>query len=178
MQSAGETWRQIRNGPITVYGGWLLVAVHFSPLRCFTFCKGALKVHGKPTGRMIERFSTWERMVHWTTAISFCILAVTGVITIFGKYVLLPMFGYTLFSWLAIFAKNLHNFVGPLFIVLTAGDFPDFCQRQYAAGLRLVVGAQGGRTAFRRACAVRPLQRRGESMVLARRDAARASRSA
>src|SRR5688500_1109466 len=25
VQSQGEIWRQIRNGPITVYGGWLLV---------------------------------------------------------------------------------------------------------------------------------------------------------
>jgi len=25
VQSQGETWRQIRNGPITIYGGWLLL---------------------------------------------------------------------------------------------------------------------------------------------------------
>lgn len=125
VQSAGETWRQIRNGPVTVYGGWLLV-VAFLAIALFYFLKGALKVHGRPTGRMVQRFSTWERMVHWSTAISFCILAITGLITIFGRYVLLPAFGYTLFSWLAIFAKNLHNFVGPLFIVLTVVIFLTF----------------------------------------------------
>jgi formate dehydrogenase subunit gamma len=32
--------------------------------------------------------------------------------------VLLPLIGYTLFSWLAILAKNLHNFVGPVLVVL------------------------------------------------------------
>ena len=32
---------------------------------------------------------------------------------------LLPVFGYTLFSWLAILSKNLHNFVGPLFVICT-----------------------------------------------------------
>jgi formate dehydrogenase subunit gamma len=31
--------------------------------------------------------------------------------------VLLPLIGYTLFSWLAILSKNLHNFVGPLFFI-------------------------------------------------------------
>jgi formate dehydrogenase subunit gamma len=31
---------------------------------------------------------------------------------------LLPLIGYTLFSWLAILAKNLHNFTGPLFTVV------------------------------------------------------------
>jgi formate dehydrogenase subunit gamma len=125
VQSAGETWRQIRNGPITVFGGWLLVGA-FLAIALFYFVKGALKVRSKPTGRMVQRFSTWERMVHWTTAISFCILAITGAITIFGRYVLLPVFGHTLFSWLAIFAKNLHNFVGPLFIVLTLVIFLTF----------------------------------------------------
>jgi formate dehydrogenase subunit gamma len=33
---------------------------------------------------------------------------------------LLPVFGYTLFSWLSILCKNLHNFVGPLFVLCTA----------------------------------------------------------
>jgi len=118
VQPAGETWRRIRNGPITLYGGILLIAV---PLLIFGFYrwKGPLRLHAKPTGRLIERFSDWERIVHWTTAISFVILAVSGIVTLFGKYVILPMFGYTLFSWLAILSKTLHNFVGPLFLFCT-----------------------------------------------------------
>lgn len=118
VQPAGETWRRIRNGPITLYGGLLLIAL---PLLIFGFYrwKGPLKLHAKPTGRLIERFSDWERIVHWSTAISFVILAVSGIVMLFGKYVILPMFGYTLFSWLAILSKNLHNFVGPLFVFCT-----------------------------------------------------------
>ena len=50
------------------------------------------------------------------------VLALSGLIILFGKYILLPMFGYTLFSWLAILAKNLHNFVGPLFAVRHGAD--------------------------------------------------------
>jgi formate dehydrogenase subunit gamma len=34
-----------------------------------------------------------------------------------GKYVLLPVIGYTLFGWLAQLSKYLHNFVGPVFLV-------------------------------------------------------------
>ena len=49
--------------------------------------------------------------------ISFCVLAISGLVMLFGKYVLLPVIGYTLFAWLAALAKNLHNFVAPLFIV-------------------------------------------------------------
>ncbi len=47
-------------------------------------------------------------------------LAITGLVVTFGKAVLLPLIGYTLFSWLATLSKTLHNFVGPLFTVALA----------------------------------------------------------
>jgi len=56
-------------------------------------------------------------VVHWSTAISFCILGLSGLIMLFGKHVLLPIIGYTLFAWLTSLGKNLHNFIAPLFIV-------------------------------------------------------------
>jgi formate dehydrogenase subunit gamma len=118
VQPAGETWRQIHSGPLPLYGGLLLIAFLLLIFGYYQW-KGPLRLHENPTGRLIERFSDWERLVHWSAAISFVILAVSGLILMFGKYVLLPMFGYTLFSWLAIIGKNLHNFVGPLFIFCT-----------------------------------------------------------
>jgi len=114
VQSQGEIWRQIRNGPITIYGGWLILAI-CAIIAAIYFLKGPIKLHGEPSGRMLERFNSIERVTHWTVAISFCLLGVTGLIILFGKYVLLPVFGYTLFSWLAILSKNVHNFVAPVF---------------------------------------------------------------
>jgi len=49
VQSAGETWRRIRNGPVTFYGGLLVVLVAAAILG-FYFVFGAVKLHGKPTG--------------------------------------------------------------------------------------------------------------------------------
>ena len=49
--------------------------------------------------------------------LSFVALGLSGLTILFGKHVLLPILGYTLFAWLTGFAKNLHNFVAPLFIV-------------------------------------------------------------
>jgi formate dehydrogenase subunit gamma len=125
VQPGGETWREIRNGPISLYGGLLLIVVPFLILGFYRW-KGPLKVHEGPTGRLIERFSDWDRIVHWSTAISFVILAFSGLVILFGKHVILPVFGYTLFSWLAIAAKNLHNFVGPLFVFCTLVMFVTF----------------------------------------------------
>ena len=88
--------------------------------------KGPIELHEKPTGRKILRFNALDRAVHWATAISFVILAVSGLIMFFGKGLLLPLIGYTLFSWLATLSKNLHNFVGPLFIVCIVLIFVNF----------------------------------------------------
>jgi formate dehydrogenase subunit gamma len=116
VQSSGDTWRRIRNGPITVYGGWLVVVVALA-IAAFYLVRGPIKTHDRPTGNLVYRFSVVERWAHWTMAISFCLLAVTGLIMLFGKHVLLPVIGYTLFAWLSALSKNLHNFVAPLFAV-------------------------------------------------------------
>jgi len=116
MTTSGEAWRKFRNGPIIFYGGWLVVLV-CAIIAAIYFAQGPVKLHEKPTGRMMDRFSLAERWAHWVLAISFCVLGASGLIMIFGKFVLLPVIGYTLFGWLTALAKNLHNFVAPLFIV-------------------------------------------------------------
>jgi formate dehydrogenase subunit gamma len=118
VQSWGETWRQIRNGPVTFWGGWMVLAV-LAILAALYFAKGPVKLQGRPSGRLIHRFTPLEQVAHWCTAISFCVLGLSGLIMLFGKHVLLPIFGYTLFAWLTALGKNLHNFVGPFFIVST-----------------------------------------------------------
>ncbi|NIO41599.1 MAG: formate dehydrogenase subunit gamma [Burkholderiales bacterium] len=125
IQSAGEAWRQIRNGPVTRIGGWLLILVPIA-IGLFYRWNGPLKLHGQLTGRLVQRFSYWERLVHWSTAITFVVLSVTGVLMLFGRYVLIPLMGYGAFAWIAQISKNVHNLVGPLFIVSVACMFALF----------------------------------------------------
>jgi formate dehydrogenase subunit gamma len=112
--TAGEAWRLFRNNLITPIGGWLFLAVVVA-VGVFYWLKGPVKVHEPPTGRLIRRFTPFERYIHWVMGISFAILGVTGLILLLGKYVLLPVIGHTLFGWLGSLSKNLHNFVGPIF---------------------------------------------------------------
>lgn len=114
--TAGEAWRQFRNGPVTFWGGWLVLVVCLI-IAALYFVKGPVRLHEPASGRMMPRFSDWERIVHWSVAISFCVLGLSGLIMFFGKYVLLPVIGYTLFAWLTALSKNLHNFVAPFFMV-------------------------------------------------------------
>ncbi|HEX2829322.1 MAG TPA: formate dehydrogenase subunit gamma [Burkholderiales bacterium] len=125
IQTEGEMWRRVRNGPITVYGGWLMVGV-FLVILAFFWWRGKIALQEPRTGRLIVRFTPWERVVHWSVAITFLILAVSGIFMLFGRYVLLPIFGYSIFSALTILGKNLHNFVGPLFVVCTVVMFVVF----------------------------------------------------
>jgi formate dehydrogenase subunit gamma len=119
VQSAGETWRRIRNGPVTFWGGLLVVAVAVAILAFYSIF-GPVKLHDKPTGRLVQRFTRLDQIVHWGVAISFCVLGLSGLIMLFGKHVLLPVIGYTLFGWLTALSKNLHNFIAPIFIVSVA----------------------------------------------------------
>jgi formate dehydrogenase subunit gamma len=116
MTTAGEAWRKFRNGPITFLGGWILILVG-AIIAGIYFVLGPIKTHDPLTGRMIVRFTAVERWAHWIMGLSFVALGLSGLIILFGKHVLLPILGYTLFAWLTGFAKNLHNFVAPLFIV-------------------------------------------------------------
>jgi formate dehydrogenase subunit gamma len=115
IQGAGHEWRKLRNGPVTFYGGIVLL-IPLAILLVFFLAKGPIKVHDPLTGRQIERFSSVERVAHWTMAISFVVLAITGIVILFGKYILLPIVGHAAFASITVVGKNLHNFVGPLFI--------------------------------------------------------------
>ena len=116
LTNAGEGWRQVRNQWILPYGGSLLLIVALA-LGLFYWRKGSLGGHEADTGRVIERFTPLERAAHWTNAIAFVSLAVSGLVMAFGKFVLLPVIGGTLFGALTYALKTLHNFAGPLFAV-------------------------------------------------------------
>jgi formate dehydrogenase subunit gamma len=116
LTNAGEAWRQVRNQWIIPYGG-ALVLITLLALALFYFAKGSLGGHGHNTGRVIERFTYFERAAHWSNAIAFCVLAISGLVMAFGKFTLLPIVGHTLFGWLTYALKTAHNFAGPLFAV-------------------------------------------------------------
>jgi formate dehydrogenase subunit gamma len=116
LTNAGEAWRQTRNLWIIPYGG-ALVLIALGAIGLFYWRVGAIKLHEKPTGRKIERFTLFERSAHWANAIAFSILAISGLIMAFGKFFLLPVMGLSLFGWLTYLLKNAHNFAGPVFAV-------------------------------------------------------------
>lgn len=144
--TAGEAWRQYRNGPLTTYGGWLIILA-VAGIAAFYFAFGSIKLKESRTGRLIERFTSVERLTHWTLAISFLILALTGLTMLFGKYVVLPVFGHDIYGFLAYACKNVHNFVGPFFTVALIVFFVMYVKDNFpeAADLKWLKNLGGAR---------------------------------
>ncbi|MFD2368161.1 formate dehydrogenase subunit gamma [Pseudoduganella sp. GCM10020061] len=130
VQRGGNTWRHLRNGPLATLTGTLVLVV---PLLLFGFyiAFGPVRTEQPDTGRKLVRFDAWDRLVHWATAISFVLLAVTGLIIMFGKLVLRPWMGHDIFAAIAWVSKYIHNFVGPLFIFCSVIMFFTFVRRNF-----------------------------------------------
>ena len=130
LTTAGEAWRQVRNNWLIPYGGALLVIVVVA-IGLFYWRRGPIGGNERHTGRVIERFTYFERAAHWSNAIAFCVLAISGLVMAFGKFILLPVIGGTLFGWLTYALKTAHNFVGPLFAVSLVIVFFTFVRDEF-----------------------------------------------
>lgn len=143
VQRGGNTWREWRNGPIATAMGTLLV-VAIVVIFFFYRLVGPARTDAPETGRRIQRFNGWERWVHWSTAISFIVLAVTGLVIMFGKKLLIPLVGHDVFAFIAYVFKYLHNFIGPLFIVCSVLMFFTFLHRNFLRKIDWEWVKQGG----------------------------------
>ena len=116
IQDGGMWWLKFREGPLLIYGAALLAGT-IALLALFYLIRGRIRIDGEKTGRTITRFSGVERFGHWLLASSFLILGVTGLVSLFGRKVLIPVFGHEAFSILAIGTKWIHNNISWAFIV-------------------------------------------------------------
>lgn len=116
VDSSGEVWRNLRNGPLPTYGSWLLAAT-LGVIVLFFLVRGRIRVEHGWAGRTIERFNSFERMGHWLLATSFIVLALSGLNILYGRYVLLPVIGKEAFASITMIGKLLHNYVAFAFML-------------------------------------------------------------
>ena len=109
IQNGGQNWRAVRNGPISFYGGSFIIFV-LLVLAAKHIVKGKDKLESR-TGRTVTRWTAFERIMHWYVAISFIILAITGLSLIFGRTVLIPIMGKEGFAAWAQLAKPVHDYL-------------------------------------------------------------------
>jgi len=143
IQSGGQTWRERRNNQL-IPAGALVFALVCAACAVFYFWRGTIPLTEPKTGRMMLRFTSFERLVHWTVAGCFSILAISGLTMAFGKVVLLPIVGHTLFAAITDLFKTLHNFVGPLFALAVTVMFFTFVKDNLPKRYDLIWLRKGG----------------------------------
>lgn len=116
MQDGGMRWLEWRKGPLATYGAYLLLGTLVF-LALFYLLRGRIRIDGQKTGRTITRFKAIERFGHWLLAGSFILLAITGLLTLFGRFAIIPLIGKDAFAPVALASKWIHNNVAWAFIL-------------------------------------------------------------
>jgi formate dehydrogenase subunit gamma len=116
IQPDGRVWDRFHE--VTLY--WVGVAAILGTLAALAlayFVVGRLRISAGRSGQKVARFTPFERFAHWLTAVSFVVLALTGLNITFGKHLLRPLIGADAFSALSQLAKYAHNYVSLSFVV-------------------------------------------------------------
>ncbi len=116
IQDGGMWWLEFRRGPLATYGGWLLIGM-VGLLVLFYLVRGKIRLSTGFSGRTIVRFASIERFGHWLLAGSFILLALTGLISLFGRMGLIPLVGKETYAMLAVGSKWVHNNISWAFMI-------------------------------------------------------------
>ena len=143
VQSEGDSWRALKNGPIATWGVIGLAGM-VGLLALFYLVRGKIRVDHGMSGRTITRFADMERMGHWLLAVSFIILALTGLNITYGKYFLLPVLGKSGFAAIAAGGKWLHNYVAFAFMAGLVMVLVMWIKDNFPTGADFKWLAQGG----------------------------------
>ena len=119
VQDGGMGWLTFRQGPLRVYGGYFLLGV-IAFIALFFLIRGRIRIEEGRSGVTITRFKFIERFAHWLLAGSFLLLAFTGLLSLFGRVAIVPLFGesgHAINSTLLIGSKWIHNNVSWAFMI-------------------------------------------------------------
>ena len=120
VQGAGRDWRRFHNTEVTVGGGIGVLAV-LALLGAFLALRGRVRLEHGFSGQWVPRFDGFERFNHWMTAISFILLALTGLVLLYGQFFLRPLTGAGTYSEVAYYSVLLHiGFAIPFIIGVLA----------------------------------------------------------
>jgi formate dehydrogenase subunit gamma len=131
IQPAGPDWRDYHRSWVPVLAAVFVLGT-LAALALFFMLRGRIRVQGGFSGITIPRFSAFERFMHWLTAMSWLVLAVSGLNVAVGRRVLLPLMSASAYSTFSEWAKFAHNFVAfpfaagvvLMFLVWVRGNLP------------------------------------------------------
>ena len=116
VQPEGRAWRSFRDTWLP-YGAAVVILGIVAALAAFFFYRGRIRIESGPSRETVPRFNGFERGVHWMTATSFIVLALSGLVITFGRWLLIPLIGHEAFTALSEASKVAHNFLGVPFVL-------------------------------------------------------------
>ncbi len=125
INTRGEWWRRVRMEQLVPYGAMFL-GFNLAVILLWYLIRGRIRLEGGRSGQQVERFSLEQRLAHWFMAVLVLLLGVTGLILLYGRFVLLPLFGEAAFGVIASAAKEAHNLFGPIFLFAVIALFVRF----------------------------------------------------
>jgi formate dehydrogenase subunit gamma len=113
---AGRDWRHFRTSTLLWTGGVAILGM-IVVLALFYVWRGRIPIEEGRSGRTVLRFNAFERFVHWTTAVSFVVLGITGLNVTFGRPIFVGSGGSEAFSIWSQWAKYAHNYLSFAFTI-------------------------------------------------------------
>jgi formate dehydrogenase subunit gamma len=116
QQVRGRDWQYWYQGPVRLIGAGAILGM-IVIVAGFFLIRGTVRLSHGRTGRVMVRFSAFERFVHWLATVTFIILALSGLNITFGKALVLPIVGPEAFTTLTRWGKHAHNYLSFPFII-------------------------------------------------------------
>jgi formate dehydrogenase subunit gamma len=142
-QPDGRSWREFHQVTLRWIGAIAILGM-LALLILFYLIRGMVRIEGGRSGRTLVRFNAFERFVHWMTATSFIVLAISGLNITFGKELLTPLIGPASFAEWSQWAKYAHNYLSFPFTIGVVLMFLMWIVWNFPSGVDFKWLAQGG----------------------------------
>lgn len=116
IDTKGNEWRKVRRELLVPYGGYFLLGALGVIALLFIFIKRQRIPNGK-SGKTVTRMSNMQMITHWFLVVIVGFMSITGLLLLFGRFVIIPIMGLEAFSPIASASKEGHNLMGPLLII-------------------------------------------------------------
>ena len=126
----GGKWKNVRMELLIPAAGILMGSV-LGLILLYHLVKRGVPLEAGRAGKYLLRFKEIDRILHWYVATIFIFLALTGLILLTGRVVLIPVFGHQVFSVIASASKEGHNLFGPLFLLGVIGLLIRFVSKNF-----------------------------------------------
>ena len=116
IDTKANEWRKFRREWLMPYGGYFMIGVAAFLALLFLLVRKSKIPQGR-SGKKIQRMTTMQLISHWFMVALIGFMALTGLLLLFGRSVIIPLIGVEAFSPIASASKESHNLMGPLVIL-------------------------------------------------------------